>query len=69
MKLSGNETAILYHYDLMFKIGKYRLYRVNLKTAERYFLLDHEIKATYKTGFKRIRNSKNKLFVCFGVFK
>jgi hypothetical protein len=63
MKLHGNETAIVESHRLLFKVGKYRLYKINLRVHTQYFLLDHPAHAQYYNGLKRMTNS---FFVCIG---
>lgn len=36
----GNETAIIYSHKLRFRLFKYRLYKVELRTKTAYFIMD-----------------------------
>lgn len=63
MRLHGTETAIIYGNRMLLRIGKYRLYRIQLRVHSRIALVDHQIFSVYRGGFKRITDN---FFVCIG---
>lgn len=57
IKPNFSNTAKLSKSKLLFKIGKYRLYKVVLLYKEALFITDHEIKPSYR-HLHRITNYK-----------
>lgn len=66
MKLYGNETARVESSELIIKIGKYRLYRVQLATHRRYFLVDYEIHPLISSQHSTLKRITNNLFISIG---
>lgn len=48
LKPNFSDTAIITKGELLFKIGKYRLYRVKFLYKTALFITDHEIRKRYR---------------------